>query len=85
MASCGSSIFGASAQYIKVSGGDFIAIEGANTVDRLTVSDLRMPYKQLLRSRVVLKSGQNNYLLNHLGLGDNATFLCIKAIIIRNP
>lgn len=80
MASCGTSLFGASAQYIKVSGGDFIAIEGANTVDRLTVSDLRMPYKQLLRSRVVLKAGQNNYLLNHLGLGDNATFLCIKAI-----
>ena len=80
MASCASSLFGASAQYIKVSGGDFIAIEGANTVDRLTVSDLRMPYKQLLRSRVILKVGQNNYLLNHLGLGDNATFLCIKAI-----
>jgi hypothetical protein len=39
-----------------------------------------MPYKQLLRSRVILKAGQNNYLLNHLGLGDNATFLCIKAI-----
>ena len=62
---CQSSLFGASAQYIKVSGGDFIAIEGANTVDRLTVSDLRMPYKQLLRSRVVLKTGQTNYLLNH--------------------
>jgi hypothetical protein len=80
MASCASSLFGASAQYIKVSGGDFLAIEGANTVDRLTVSDLRMPYKQLLRSRVILKAGQTNYLLNHLGLGDNATFLCLKAI-----
>ena len=80
MASCSSSVFGNSAQYIKVSGGDFIAIEGASTVDRLTVSDLRMPYKQLLRSRVILKTGQKNYLLNHLGLGDNATFLCIKAI-----
>jgi hypothetical protein len=80
MTSCGSSLFGTSAQYIKVSGGDFIAIEGANTVDKLTASDLRMSYKQLLRSRVVLKAGQNNYLLNHLGLGDNATFLCIKAI-----
>jgi hypothetical protein len=80
MASCASSLFGASAQYIKVSGGDFLAIEGANTVDRLTVSDLRMPYKQLLRSRVILKAGQTNYLLNHLGLGDNATFLCLKAV-----
>lgn len=77
---CQSSLFGASAQYIKVSGGDFLAIEGANTVDRLTVSDLRMPYKQLLRSRILLKTGQKNYLLNHLGLGDNATFLCIKVV-----
>lgn len=76
---CGT-IFGSGAQYIKVNGGDFVAIEGANIVDRLTVSDLRMPYKQLLRSRIILKSGQKNYLLNHLGLGDNATFLLIKAV-----
>jgi len=39
-----------------------------------------MPYKQLLKSRVILKPGQVNYLLNHLGLGDNATFLSIKAV-----
>ena len=76
---CGT-IFGSGAQYIKVNGGDFIAIDGANIVDRLTVSDLRMPYKQLLKSRILLKAGQTNYLLNHLGLGDNATFLAIKAL-----
>ncbi len=76
---CGT-IFGSGAQYIKVNGGDFIAIDGANIVDRLTVSDLRMPYKQLLKSRILLKAGQTNYLLNHLGLGDNATFLAIKAM-----
>lgn len=76
---CGT-IFGSGAQYIKVNGGDFIAIDGANIVDRLTVSDLRMPYKQLLKSRILLKAGQTNYLLNHLGLGDNATFLAIKAV-----
>ena len=75
----GQSLFGAQSQYIKVGNGEFLAIEGANTVDRMLVSDVRMPYKQLLRSRVVLKAGQNNYLLNHLGLGDNATFLCLKA------
>jgi hypothetical protein len=83
MASCGASLFGQSSQYIKVTGGDFIAIEGSNTRERLTVSDLRMPYKQLLKSRVILKAGQVNYLLNHLGLGDNATFLAIKTIF--NP
>jgi hypothetical protein len=83
MASCGASLFGQSSQYIKVTGGDFIAIEGSNTRERLTVSDLRMPYKQLLKSRVILRVGQVNYLLNHLGLGDNATFLAIKTIF--NP
>jgi hypothetical protein len=76
---CGT-IFGSGAQYIKVNGGDFVAIDGANIVDRLTVSDLRMPYKQLLKSRILLKAGQTNYLLNHLGLGDNANFVAIKAI-----
>jgi hypothetical protein len=29
---------------------------------------------------IILKPGQVNYLLNHLGLGDNATFLAIKAV-----
>jgi len=80
MAGCGSSLFGQGSQYIKISGGDFVAIEGSSTRDKLTVSDLRMPYKQILKSRIILKTGQVNYLLNHLGLGDNATFLAIKAI-----
>ena len=79
MAVCGSS-FGNSSQYIKVTNGEFVAIEGSSTRDRLLVSDSRMPYKQLLKGRVILKAGQTNYLLNHLGLGDNATFLAIKAI-----
>lgn len=79
--SCGStSVFGPSAQYIKVNGGDFVAIEGSNILERLIVSDLRIPYKQILKSRVILKPGQTNYLLNFLGLGDNATFLAIKAV-----
>jgi hypothetical protein len=81
MAICsGASLFGSTSQYIKVGNGEFIAIEGSTTRDRLLVSDLRMPYKQLLKSRVILKPGQVNYLLNHLGLGDNATFLAIKAV-----
>jgi len=79
MAICKSSLFGNTSQYIKVGNGEFIAIEGSNIFDRLLVSDLRMPYKQLLKGRVILKPGQVNYLLNHLGLGDNATFLAIKA------
>ena len=75
----GTSIFGSKSQYIKIQNSDFVAIEGANTTERLIGSDIRIPYKQLLKSRVILKAGQANYLLNHLGLGDNATFLTIKA------
>jgi len=75
----GSSVFGPSSQYIKINAGDFVAVNGSNTSEKLTVSDLRMPFKQILKSRIILKAGQANYLLNHLGLGDNATFLTIKA------
>jgi len=75
----GTSIFGNKSQYIKIQNSDFVAIEGVNTVERLIGGDIRIPYKQLLKSRVILKPGQTNYLLNHLGLGDNSTFLAIKA------
>lgn len=78
--SCGgSSLFGPSSQYIKVNAGDFVAVNGSNTSEKLSLSDLRMPFKQILKSRIILKPGQANYLLNHLGMGDNATFLLIKA------
>jgi hypothetical protein len=79
MALCKSSLFGNTSQYIKLGNGEFVAIEGSSTFDRMGLSDLRMPYKQLLKGRVILKAGQVNYLLNHLGMGDNATFLAIKA------
>lgn len=65
--------------YIKFQGNDLIAVEGANTVERQLLGNIRFPYKQILKGRIVLKAGQVNYLLNHLGLGDNATFLSIAA------
>jgi hypothetical protein len=77
---CSGNLFGNRSQFIKTNGGDFVAVEASNTRERLILSDLRIPYKQILKSRVILKTGQTNYLLNHLGLGDNATFLCIKAV-----
>jgi len=77
---CGANLFGTKSQFIKTNGGDFIAVDGSNTRERLILSDLRIPYKQILKSRIILKIGQTNYLLNHLGLGDNATFLCMKAV-----
>ena len=80
MAICtGASLFGNRAQYIRFKNDDIIAVEGMNTVERFLAGDIRIPYTQLLKSRIVLKSGQINYLLNHLGMGDNATFLVIKA------
>lgn len=75
----GNSLFGDRSQFIKLQNSDFVAINGVNTTERLIGGDIRIPYKQLLKSRVILKAGQTNYLLNHLGLGDNATFLAIKA------
>ena len=77
---CGANLFGTKSQFIKTNGGDFIAVDGSNTRERLILSDLRIPYKQILKSRIILKTGQINYLLNHLGLGDNATFLCMKVV-----
>lgn len=77
---CGTSLFGASSQYIKTNAGDIIATDGANVREKLILSDMRIPYKQILKSRVILKPGQVDYLLNHLGMGDNATFLTIRAM-----
>jgi hypothetical protein len=80
MAVCGASLFGSgNNQYIKFGNGEFLAVEGSGIFDRLNFSDMRAPYKQLIKGRIILKKCQTNYLLNHLGLGDNATFLAIKA------
>ncbi len=76
---CGNSLFGGNNNYIKVGNGQLIAVEGANTAEKLILSDLRIPYTQLLKGRVILKAGQEDYLMNHLGLGDNVTFITIKA------
>jgi len=72
------SIFGAN-NYIKFLNSDIVAIEGPNTLERLIAGDIKIPYKQVLKGRLKLKPGQTNYLMNHLGLGDNATFVAIIA------
>jgi hypothetical protein len=76
---CGTTVFGPSSQYIKITGGDFVAIQGSNTVEKFITNDLQIPYSQIMRSTVILKAGQANYLLNNLGLGNNATFLLLRA------
>jgi len=77
---CGPSLFGSDNNYIKVGNGQLVAVEGSKNAETLNLSDLRIPYKQLLKSKILIKKGQENYLLNHLGLGDNATFIAIKVI-----
>lgn len=79
---CSSSLFGPSSQQgtIKVIGGDIVAVMGSETMEKIGLGDLRISYKQILKSRILLKEGQTNYLLNHLGMGDNATLVIIKAI-----
>lgn len=72
------SFFGAN-NYLKLLNSDIVAIEGPNTLERLIGSDIKIPYKQVLKGRIQLKKGQTNYLMNHLGLGDNATFVAIFA------
>jgi hypothetical protein len=80
--SCGiknNSIFQPTQQYIKYWNGSVIAVEGPNTMEKLMLDQLRIPYKQILKGRIILKPSQSNYLLNFLGLGDNATYLCMTA------
>ena len=71
------SLFGAN-QYIKFLNSDIVALEGPNTLERL-ITNLQIPYAQVLKGRIILKAGQIGYLMNHLGLGDNATFIAIIA------
>lgn len=66
-------------KYLKFLNSDLIAVDGPNTVERQLLGSIRFPYTQLLKGRIVLKPGQVNYLLNHLGLGDNATLVSISA------
>jgi hypothetical protein len=84
MSGCGirpSSLLNNSNQFIKLFHSKFVVVNGPNMLDSLDLSDLRVPYKQVLKSRVILKVGATvpPYLLNFLGLGDNATFVMIKA------
>jgi hypothetical protein len=52
-------------------------VDGANIVETQILRNIRIPYTQVLRGRITLKAGQVDYLLNHLGMGDNATLVSI--------
>lgn len=70
--------FGPSQQHIKMAEGTFMGVEANRITAKLSgLSDIRIPYREINSSRVVLKAGETNVLLNNFGLGDNATFLAI--------
>lgn len=72
--------FGPSQQHIKMAEGTFMGVEANRITAKLSgLSDIRIPYREINSSRVVLKAGETNVLLNNFGLGDNATFLAIVA------
>ncbi len=76
--SCQGTIFGEGAKYIKVGNGEFVAVDGANIVEKLPVG-VRMSYEQVIKGRITLPAGKVGYLLNFMGLGDNATFVALVA------
>jgi hypothetical protein len=57
----------------------FIAVEGPNILDKLSLEDLTIPYESQYRSRIVLKAGDTNQPLIYGLLGKATTFLMIKA------
>lgn len=55
----------------------FIAVEGPNIIDKLSLEDLAIPYESQYRSRIILKAGETNKLLYGF-IGKAVTFLMIK-------
>jgi len=55
----------------------FIAVEGPNIINKLSLEDLAIPYESQYRSRIVLKAGESNKLLYGF-VGKAVTFLMIK-------
>lgn len=56
----------------------FIAVEGPNVIDKLSLEDLAIPYESQYRSRIILKAGETNVPLIYGFIGKAVTFLMIK-------
>lgn len=56
----------------------FIAVEGPNILDKLSLEDLAIPYESQYRSRVILKANETNQPLIYGFIGNAVTFLMIK-------
>jgi hypothetical protein len=56
----------------------FIAVEGPNVLDKLSLEDLEIPYESQYRARVILKAGDTDQPLSYGFIGKAVTFLMIK-------
>lgn len=80
MASCTPTVFPQgtlSDKYIKFLNGDIVAIDGKNTIERMILSDLTHRYKEIFKTKLTLKKGEQDYLIDNFE--DRVTFLCISA------
>jgi hypothetical protein len=56
----------------------FIAVDGPNIKDKLSLEDLEIPYESQYRSRIVLHAGEINQPLIYGFIGRAVTFLMVK-------
>ena len=56
----------------------FIAVEGPNILNKLSLDDLAIPYESQYRSRIVLKGGDTDQPLIYGFIGKSTTFLMVK-------
>jgi hypothetical protein len=56
----------------------FIAVEGPNIADKLSLEDLEIPYESQYRARIVLKANETDVPLLYSFIGKAVTFLMIK-------
>ena len=56
----------------------FIAVEGPNILDKLSLEDLEIPYESQYRSRIVLAAGETDQPLLYAFIGKAVTFLMVK-------
>lgn len=56
----------------------FIAVEGPNVLDKLSLEDLAIPYESQYRARIILKAGETDQPLIYGFIGKVVTFLMIK-------
>lgn len=73
------SIFKPLPNYIKFGNRNLTAQSGANVLEKLSLCDIRINYKQYQKTMVTIPAGQTDYLLSFPMMGIKSTFIAIKA------